>query len=133
MEVDVFPLADPDRSILIDGAIGERSVFHETFGYYAHGVNTQTAVLPAGWRERLVPVKNENTRGNTGWCLEPHDLAVSKMVAGREKDWIFLQGMHELGILDLEILKARLQETVLPLAQRKELLEVRIARIVGDR
>jgi hypothetical protein len=27
---------------------------HETFGYYAQGVSVTTAVLPAGWRERLV-------------------------------------------------------------------------------
>jgi hypothetical protein len=29
---------DPFRNSLIDGAIGEGSMFHETFGYYAHGV-----------------------------------------------------------------------------------------------
>ena len=46
MEADVFPLESPQNSILIDGAIGERSIFHETFGYYAHGVAPETAVLP---------------------------------------------------------------------------------------
>jgi hypothetical protein len=48
MEADVFPLESPQNSILIDGAIGERSIFHETFGYYAHGVAPDTAVLPEG-------------------------------------------------------------------------------------
>lgn len=86
MEADVFPKERPINAILIDGAIGERSLFHETFGYYAHGVAEDTAVLPEGWKDRLVPIHNENTRGATGWCLEPHDLAVSKLVAGREKD-----------------------------------------------
>lgn len=33
MEADVFPRDRPQDSILIDGGIGERSVFHETFGY----------------------------------------------------------------------------------------------------
>jgi hypothetical protein len=37
MEADVFPRQHPELSIQIDGAIGERSLFHETFGYYAHG------------------------------------------------------------------------------------------------
>jgi hypothetical protein len=41
-------------------------MFHETFGYYAHGVGEETAILPASWRERLVPLRNENTRGATG-------------------------------------------------------------------
>jgi len=29
---------------------------------------------------------NANTGGATGWCLEVHDLAVSKLVARRERD-----------------------------------------------
>ena len=87
IEADVFPKDRPADSILIDGTIGERSLFHETFGYYAHGVDETTAILPEGWRERLVSIRNENTHGATGWCLEVHDLAVSKLAAGREKTW----------------------------------------------
>src|SRR5215207_2005550 len=86
MEADVYPKDAPERSIVIDGAIGELSLFHETFGYYAHGVDDRTAVLPDGWQDRLVRLHNDNTMGATGWCLEPHDLAVSKLAAGREKD-----------------------------------------------
>ena len=67
IEADVFPKDCPADSILIDGAIGERSIFHETFGYYAHRVDETTATLPSGWRERLVRVENENTRGAIGW------------------------------------------------------------------
>jgi hypothetical protein len=91
MEADVYPRAKPELSIQIDGAIGERSMFHETFGYYAHAVDENTATLPSGWRERLVPIKNQNTGDATGWCLEAHDLAVSKVVAGREKDVDFVR------------------------------------------
>jgi hypothetical protein len=47
-EADVFPRDRPQDSILIDGAIGERSLFHQTFGYYAHGVDETTAILPTG-------------------------------------------------------------------------------------
>src|SRR6266496_567678 len=70
VELDVFPKNRPDRSIVIDGAIGEQSVFHHTFGYYAHGVGPETALLPVGWEQRLVVVRNENTGGATGLCLE---------------------------------------------------------------
>ncbi len=128
MEADVFPLSDPSLAILIDGAIGERSVFHETFGYYAHGVGIETAVLPDGWRERLVPVKNANTRGNTGWCLDPQDLAISKLVAGREKDLIFLQAMKDLQLLDLEILQMRLAQTQIMPPEMRKLLDARLLR-----
>lgn len=79
MEADVFPRDAPELSIVIDGAMGELSLFHETFGYYAHGVDESTAVLPSGWKDRCVRIENENTMGVRGWCLEAHDLAVSKL------------------------------------------------------
>ena len=114
MEADVFPRDRPQDSILIDGAIGERSLFHETFGYYAHGVDDTTATLPEGWRERLVPICNENTRGATGWCLEVHDLAVSKLIAGREKDVAFLAALFRHRLASAEIVRERLERTALP-------------------
>ena len=83
MEADVYPRAHPERADLIDGAIGELSPFHETHGYYAHGVGPETAVLPSGWEQRLVPLPAE---GAMGLCLEVHDLILSKYAAGREKD-----------------------------------------------
>ena len=70
-------------------SIGEGSPFDQTFGYYAHGVDETTAVLPDGWRDRLVLVSGENTRFIRGWCLEVHDLAIAKYAAGREKDLEF--------------------------------------------
>ena len=81
VEADVYPRHRPERADVIDGSIGEGSPFHATYGYYAQGVGEETAVLPAGWRERLVPVCNANTRGATGWCLEVHDLLISKAVS----------------------------------------------------
>lgn len=38
MEVDLYPAHAPEKSDEIDGAIGDGSRFHESFGYYAHGV-----------------------------------------------------------------------------------------------
>lgn len=45
-ELDIYPLNAPEKSDLIDGSIGELSLFHETYGYYAHGVAPETAILP---------------------------------------------------------------------------------------
>lgn len=97
MEADVFPLQEPAKADLIDGSIGELSPFHDQFGYYAHGVSPETSVLPAGWQQRLIPVRNENTGGVTGWCLTLADLAVSKLVAGREKDIEFVAALLKRG------------------------------------
>lgn len=99
LEADVYPRHRPELAELIDGAIGELSSFHETFRYYAHGVGPETAVLPGGWEGRLVKVQNENTRYYVGHCLEPHDLAASKLVAGREKDRVFVAGLIRHGIV----------------------------------
>ena len=107
MEADLYPLHHPDRGDLIDGSIGEGSPFHDTYGYYGQGVDATTAVLPAGWRERLIALRNANTRGATGWCLEVHDLIVSKLVAGREKDLAFARAALKHGLASLNVLRDR--------------------------
>ena len=104
-EADTYPLDDPSKSDLIDGSIGELSPFHETFGYYAHGVGAQTATLAPGWEERLVPLVNENTRGVTGLCLHPNDIAVSKLAAGREKDIAFVGVMLNHNLISEESIR----------------------------
>lgn len=86
LEVDLYPKDAPGLADLIDGTIGELSPFHDTFGYYAHGVSPETATLADGWQDRLVPFANENTNGVTAWCLHPLDIAISKLAAGRPKD-----------------------------------------------
>jgi uncharacterized nucleotidyltransferase DUF6036 len=108
VEADLFPLNHPERADLIDGSIGELSPFHETFGYYAQGVAEETARLPKGWKDRLIIIQNENTRGVKGLCLEVHDLLVSKAIAGREKDVVFLGDAARHGLVRAEILLERL-------------------------
>jgi hypothetical protein len=109
-EVDTYPLEAPEKADLIDGSIGEKSPFHETFGYYAHGVGPETAVLPARWRERLVPVCSENTRGVTGLCLSSADLAISKLIAGRGKDLEFVRLMLKHRLVSFHAIEALLGE-----------------------
>jgi|SRR5450756_1160670 len=130
IEADVFSLRDPADSDLIDGSIGEGSPFHQTFGYYAHGVSMETAVLPDGWRDRLVPIRNQNTGGGTGLCLEIHDLAISKLVAGREKDLSFVQGLLRHHLVQAEALRTRMAATGLA-TERLEICRTRLERIVG--
>jgi hypothetical protein len=86
MEADIFPLDAEELSDLIDGALGEGSLFHETHGYYAQGVDSTTAVLPAGWKGRLVRLQSQATKGFVGYCLDPVDLFLAKCAANRDKD-----------------------------------------------
>lgn len=127
MEADLYPKNKPELADKVDGAIGEGSAFHERYGYYAQGVGPDTAVLPRGWQRRLVGIRNENTAGHEGLCLEVHDLAISKYVAGREKDFDFSRELARHGMTEKATLISRLARTRLDPALAK-LVRGRIER-----
>ena len=112
MEVDVafFDDADNRKSDMVDGAIGELSPFHEEHGYYAQGVSVSTAKLPRGWRDRLVIIETDASRPGRGNCLEPHDCVISKLLAGREKDYAFAAALLKEGLVERDVLEERLAE-----------------------
>lgn len=58
-------------------------------------------------------ISNANTRGATGWCLDVHDLAIAKAVAGRDKDRSFLRHVVERRMVDEATLLSRLAATPL--------------------
>lgn len=91
VEVDIAPRNHPERVNDIDGVLGELSLFHQTHHFYVHGVPIESAVLPVGWQDRTLRLQNRNTRAFIGWCIEGHDLAVSKLAAFREKDRDFVR------------------------------------------
>lgn len=109
-EVDLYAPDDEAASDLVDGSIGEKSPFHETFGYYAHGVGRQTAILPSRWRDRAVAIQTSATDGVLGICPEPTDLAISKLAAWREKDQDFVRVLVHHEIVKQETIRARLDE-----------------------
>ena len=92
IEVDMQPKNRPDKADLVDGTLGEMSQFHKTHDFYVHGLLIDGSAFPQGWQHRAKPVVGEiSTRGKTGWCLEIHDLAASKLAAYREKDRDFVR------------------------------------------
>jgi len=119
VEIDILPIADDDAEAtrladLIEGVAGEWSLFEEQHGFSIDGVDHSTAVLPEGWRERLVKVSNANTAAPggkpryTGWCLDPEDLCVAKLCAFREKDLNFVAALLDAGLVDPDVISARL-------------------------
>ena len=121
MEADIYSNHNPDLADRVDGAIGEGSSFHALNGYYAQGVGPETAELPSGWKDRLVVVENENTNGIAGLCLEVHDLAVSKFVAGRHKDLAFIRELIRHEMIRNKTMLTRLAETELRDAERRRI------------
>ncbi len=130
-EADIYPKNKPERWELIDGSIGELSTFHDTFGYYAQGVEAGVATLPNGWEERLIPLSNAATRGATGLCLELHDLLISKYIANRDKDRRYCRAAANAGLASRATLGERLAHTHLDPAQRA-LVDSLIARDFRD-
>jgi hypothetical protein len=86
-------------------------------------------VLPEGAFDRLVPIRNENTKGNTGWCLDPHDLAASKLAAGREKDISFVSAMLKHRLINAGVLRERLN--MIADSERASLSVLRLERITA--
>ncbi|MFT4101470.1 MAG: hypothetical protein QM674_10615 [Burkholderiaceae bacterium] len=138
-EADMYPLMHPERADLIDGAIGEESPFHRTFGYYAQGVGPDTAVLPQGWQARLVRIQGPATDLKVGLCLEVHDLAASKLIAGRPKDLPFVHAMFERGVIAPDVLEKRLamlpvaMDRIASLQEKARRLAAAAAQGSGDR
>lgn len=110
IEADVFTFRSPKDAEIIDGSIGEHSMFHRTFGYYAHGVGIDTATLADGWRDRLIRIGVALPGGGQvrGLCLEPSDLAVSKIAAGRDKDLRFVRELLDQRVSDRSTIENRL-------------------------
>ena len=109
-EVDLIASKMPDRTEWLN-AIGVHSPFHETFGYYADPVDENTATLPKGWKDRLVNLPPGDTEGVRGLCLDPHDLAIAKYVARREKDMIFTRELARRALVTRARLLALLNQT----------------------
>jgi hypothetical protein len=121
VEVDVafWEDADDAKADRVDGAIGELSSFHERFGYYGQGVSVDTAVLPAGWQDRVVPFDRADAEPSAAVCVEAHDLVVSKLVAGREKDLTFSTSLLRERLVDENTLIERAAAIDRPEAVRR--------------
>ncbi len=119
VEVDILPIADSNDETarladLIEGVAGEFSPFEELHGFSIDGVDLETALLPNGWRNRLVKVQNANTAAPsggpcfTGWCLDKEDLCVAKLAAFREKDRNFVSALLEAKLVNADLIASRL-------------------------
>ena len=78
--------------------------------------------MPSGWKDRVIVVKNENTNGIAGLCLEVHDLAISKFVAARYKDLEFIQALIQHEMIQEKIMLTRLAATKLQKTERSRIV-----------
>ena len=76
----------------------------------AQGVGPETAKLPAGREQRAFRLRNEATGGATLTAPELHDLCASKLAAGREKDFEYVEAALGSGLLTRATLDRRVTE-----------------------
>lgn len=122
-DVDVVPPDDDEHlADRISFVLGEASEFDIEHGYHAQGVTSGTpAYAPSGWMDRAVPVRVDEC---TGWCMEAHDLVLSKLGAGREKDIEFARSAAALRLVQRDELLRRLRDVACSDEHR---------RLIGDR
>jgi hypothetical protein len=126
------------RSTLTE-KLGIFSNYQQEKGFFADILGLATVVLPTYWETRLVELKTEDGQ-ILAFCVEIHDVAVSKLMAGREKDFEFLQIAFQSDYLEIstfiertklildspacEALLPRLQKLIEKFEKEKDLREI---------
>jgi hypothetical protein len=106
-EVDLYPRNHPQAMTLIVDGLGRRSAFFRKNGFFVDCVTPDLAAFPEGWTDRLKAFRTKHTGGVTGWCVELHDIAASKLAAGREKDLNYVSALLTAKLIKPLILKNR--------------------------
>lgn len=81
---------------------GEGSPFHIANKYYLDPVDIDIIILPEDFKTRLTRVCNSETDYKVGYCISPEDLAIAKLMAGREKDYKFVGRLIEINLIDID-------------------------------
>jgi hypothetical protein len=88
----LFAFGQADLREKINKQMGVLTEYQDKHGYYADAVGLATIVLPNGWEDRLRPLLDENGKV-VAQCVDIYDVAASKLVAGRPKDYVFLESL----------------------------------------
>lgn len=95
-----------ETRIEINKKFGVFSNFQLENGFYADALGLATVILPTNWQKRLQSFKDEN--GETiAFVAEIHDIAVSKLIAGREKDFLFLKELFAWEFINIDVFLER--------------------------
>jgi hypothetical protein len=126
-ECDLYPKNVPEAVTVLALALGRRSRFARSNGFYADVVTPELATLPPNWQMR---VRRWRVGAVTALCLEVHDLVVSKLAAGRLKDLEFIGAVLKLRLAKLNILRRRI--AMLPSNADRQLIRSRLDLIIRE-
>lgn len=107
-----------DAIAAIRVALGKTSPYHIEHGVYVDTVPATFPFLPAGWEQRARAI---DVGVLVARCLEPNDLAISKLAAGRLKDTETVAALIMETLVDVDVVRTRITE-IADLHQRAVLL-----------
>lgn len=90
---------------VIDASLGPDSERAAELLVHVDTVSSTFPFLTPGWEQRLVPFGPAAPHVR---CLEIHDLVLSKLAAGRLKDYEFVAVLLDRALVDLDIVRARI-------------------------
>ena len=117
-DADLIPYPfEEEIGRMLDEAFGEDRGFHQKYGYHADIVRPKvTETFPAQWESRLLPIDGLNKV----YVIDPHDMAAVKCLVAREKDRRQLAYLLAMDLLDVELLRTRIDEIDIPDAKRTQ-------------
>ena len=129
VECDIWLRDEPELASRLAAELGKDSTFAKTTGVYADPLPPDLPMLPTGWEGRLVKYELENV---TARCLEIHDLIVTKLAAGRIKDYEFIAAVLMGKLARADEVVRRVQTFPDPHQQAVLLARLRIATEATD-
>ena len=123
-ECDVWLNEEPAVREVLKKELGVESPFQQTKGYYLDPVPPDLPLVPRQWEQRLRDWMVDDIRIR---CLEIHDLIVSKLSAGRLKDYEFIAAVVMAKLARADEVARRIQTFPDPHTQAVLLARLRIA------
>ena len=129
VECDFWFRDEPEAVERLAAELGKDSTFARSTGVYADLLPPDLPMLPQDWEKRLVTY---SARGVSARCLEIHDLIVTKLAAGRLKDYEFIAAVLLSKLARADEVQRRILMFSDPHTQALLLARLRIATEASD-
>jgi len=106
-ECDLLFDDDDPAAAAIDGSLGPDSERAAELLVHVDTVSSSFPFLAPSWEQRLVPFGHPAPHVR---CLEIHDLVLSKLAAGRLKDYELVAVLLDRELVELEVVRTRISE-----------------------
>lgn len=123
----LFDEADPLAGA-IDASLGPDSERAAELLVHVDTVSPSFPFLAPGWEQRLVPFGPAAPHVR---CLEIHDLVLSKLVAGRLKDYELVAVLFQRALADLGVIRERIASV--PDLHMRAILMARLQIVIESR